>query len=321
MRGIELKIFPFLLPFLCSLILQSKPYEKHFFSLVTQNDAYIRPMIDRYYTAGHSLMYASNEGYPHFLGMIEGETSFYLYLSQLIYTPKAKFDFIPPIGDHPYAGILGLTFGVTNRGSNVLENLGIQVGVSGKFAFGEEVQNGVHRAINIGLARGWQTQIQNEAIVNLHYDRTYRYSFFEDSPISLDLLPNFELAFGNANIYARLNALVKVGYNPSTSYLIQGVVGENGGLQTGRVYEDGMSAFAFFGIGGSYVVRKMAIEGNLFKRAEQMSLIHWTGHLQAGIALLSASFSFSYRVLYLTQEFRGQDGAHLIGSVAFSCSF
>lgn len=313
--------------FLLSLsFLDSKPYQKDFFSFITQNDAYFNPHTDRYYTAGHSLLYASKEGdygWLNTFGFLEGETSFSFSLSQAIYTPKAKFDLIPPRNDHPYAGFLSLTFGIHHRSEKILESLGLRIGVSGKIAFGEEVQNGIHKHLGVGLANGWATQIQNDGIINAYYEWTYLYSFFQDSLWDIDVLPNFEFAFGNANIYGKADVIFRLGYNLKSSFLSQGMIGENGGLQTGRTYQDGLSFFIFLGAGGEYALRKMAIEGNLFEHnfIRNIDLEPWVGNLEAGISLLSGVLSLTYKILYVSKEFKQQEGAHIIGSIALSCSF
>lgn len=332
---------PLILPLLCLIrsciwfglsaslgwsTLEATPYKKHFLSFITQNDGYVSPYIDRYYTAGHSLLYASKEGdYGIFnsLGFLEGETSLSFSLSQAIYTPKAKFDLIPPRSDHPYAGLLSLTLGIHHRAQNALESLGLRIGVSGKIAFAQEVQNRIHSYLNVGLANGWDTQIADELLVNFYYEWIYIYSLIKDPSLGLDVLSSFELAFGNANIYGALDAVLRVGYNLEHSFLASGVVGENGGLQSGRSYKDGISFFVFAGIRGAYVVRKMAIEGNLFKGtpASDAVLQPFTASLQIGISFLSESFSVGYKVIYQSKEFRTQDGSHAIGSVSLSYSF
>lgn len=306
--------------------LDGEPYKKDFLSFVTQNDAYFDPLTDRYYTAGHSLLYASKEGdygWLNTFGFLEGETSFSLSISQAIYTPKAKFDLIPPREDHPYAGFLSLVFAIHHRSEEMLESLGLRVGVSGKIAFAEEVQNGIHTHLGVGLANGWDTQIQNDGIINAYYEWTYRYLFLQDSLWGIDVLPNLEFAFGNANIYGKLDAVFRLGYNLRSSFLSQGMIGENGGLQSGRTYQDGLSFFVFLGVGGEYVLRKMAIEGNLFKRnfIQNIDLEPWVGNFQAGVSLLSGVLSFTYKMLYVSKEFKQQDKSHIIGSITLSCSF
>lgn len=38
-----------------------EPYKRDYVSFITQNDAYFDSAIDKYYTAGHGFLYASNE--------------------------------------------------------------------------------------------------------------------------------------------------------------------------------------------------------------------------------------------------------------------
>ncbi|ANV98694.1 hypothetical protein BBW65_07745 [Helicobacter enhydrae] len=159
-----------------SIVWAQHPYKKHFVSFVTQNDGYVFPMIDRYYTAGHSLLYASaEESGGGIIGWIDGNHSFNLAISQSIYTAKSKFATTPSPQDHRYASFMTLSAFVTNRNLEWLENIGLLVGVGGKWSFGQEVQNGIHQMMGVGLANGWGTQIADEWVANLYYDLTYRY--------------------------------------------------------------------------------------------------------------------------------------------------
>lgn len=312
---------------LCSSLLGVEPYKRHYLSFITQNDAYVNPMIDQYYTAGHGLTYASSEGdygWLNVFGLIDGQTSFSLSLTQILYAPKAKFDPLPPLDDHPYAGFLSLTFGIHHRSENVLESLGLRMGVSGKIAYGQAVQDRIHANLGVGLAQGWRTQIGNEMIVNAYYELVYKHSLCKSAYFDVDILPSLEFALGNANIYAKFNAFLRSGYNLSSTFLSQGVIGENGGMQTGRVYADGVGFFVFFGLSGAYVARKMAINGNLFGRdsySRAVSLSHWIANLETGLSFVSGALSLTYKVIYSSKEFTQQKGAHAVGSILLAYSF
>ena len=303
------------------------PYKKHYLSLITQNDGYINPMIDQYYTAGNALLYASSEGNYEGLdsfGFIQGTTSFSLALSQLLYAPKAKFAIFPPSDDHPYAGFLSLTFGIHHRSENMLESLGLRLGVSGKFSYGQAVQDKIHTLLGVGLARGWGTQIGNEIIINAYYELVYKHLLYKSAYFDIDILPSLEFALGNVNIYAKLNTFLRLGYNLSSTFLSQGMNGENGGMQAGRVYADGVGFFVFFGLGGAYVARKMAINGNFFgtdSYPRAVNLSNWVGNFEAGISLVSGTLSLTYKTIYVSKEFKEQDKLHSIGSISIAYSF
>lgn len=302
-------------------------YKKHYLGLISQNDAYFDSVIDRYYTAGQGALYSSPEGEYGLLskiGFIEGNTSFSIAINQSIYTPVDKFSLSPAEGDHPYAGYLNLGFAIHHRTQNTLETLGLRVGVSGKYAFGREAQNGIHSIMGLRLSNGWDTQVGDEVILNLSYELAYRYSLFYSEYFDIDVIPSVELAFGNANVFAKLGGLFRMGYNLKTTFLPQGIAGENWGFQSGRVYGDGLGIYGFVGMYGSYVGHNLFIEGSFFGNNPypiSTELTPFVGSVVGGFSIVSGIMSFTYQVIYSSKEFKAQDGAHGIGSFAFSCSF
>lgn len=308
---------PSLLPF----------YKKHYIGLISQNDAYFDSVIDRYYTAGQGILYSSPEGEYGLLdkiGFIKGNTSFSVALNQSIYTPVDKFALAPKIGDHPYAGYLNLGFALHHRTQNTLESIGIRLGVSGKYAYGKEAQNGIHSIMGLRLSNGWDTQVGDEIILNLSYELAYRYFLLESEYFDIDMIPSLELAFGNANTFAKLGGMLRMGYNTKTTFLPQGIAGENWGFSSGRVYGDGLGIYGFVGMYGSYVGHNLFIEGNVFGKSPypiSTELEHFVGSVVGGFSIVSGIMSFTYQVIYTSKEFKAQDGAHGVGSFAFSCSF
>ena len=235
-----------------------------------------------------------------------------------------KFALYPTIGDHPYAGYLNLGFAIHHRTKNTLETLGLRVGVSGKYAFGREAQNGIHSIMGLRLSNGWDTQVGDEVILNLSYELAYRYPLFYSEYFDIDVIPSVELAFGNANVFAKLGGLFRMGYNLKTTLLPQGIAGENWGFQSGRVYGDGLGIYGFVGMYGSYVGHNLFIEGSFFGNNPypiSTELTPFVGSVVGGFSIVSGVMSFTYQVIYSSKEFKAQDGAHGIGSFAFSCSF
>lgn len=302
-------------------------YKKHYIGLISQNDAYFDSVIDRYYTAGQGILYSSPEGEYGLLdkiGFIKGNTSFSVALNQSIYTPVDKFALAPKIGDHPYAGYLNLGFALHHRTQNTLESIGVRLGVSGKYAYGKEAQNGIHSIMGLRLSNGWDTQVGDEIILNLSYELAYRYFLLESEYFDIDVIPSLELAFGNANTFAKLGGMLRMGYNTKTTFLPQGIAGENWGFSSGRVYGDGLGIYGFVGMYGSYVGHNLFIEGNVFGKSPypiSTELEHFVGSVVGGFSIVSGIMSFTYQVIYTSKEFKAQDGAHGVGSFAFSCSF
>lgn len=300
------------------------PYKKYFLSIITQNDSYFNVFIDRYYTAGHGLLFSSKEGSYGFLdsiGFVDGVSSFSIAINQSIYAPKDRRAIQPTYGSHPYGGYANIGFFWHHRTKNILENIGIRIGMTGNASLAREAQDFVHSVIGSILLKGWGTQIDNEFILNLHYDWTYKHKIKDFGIFSLDILPNFELAMGNANIYAKGGAVFRIGRNLESTFLPQGIGGENGGLNTGRVFSNGLGYYFFFGVNGGYVARKLFIQGNTLDAYRRADLIHWVGNLISGFSIVSGRMSFTYQAIYTSKEFARQDKAHGVGSFNFAWSF
>ncbi len=301
-----------------------RPYHKHYFSFITQNDSYFDVYIDRYYTAGHGFLYSSKEGSYAFLdalGFVEGNTSFSVMMQQKIYTPKNKQDTQYIKGAHPYGGYLGFGFFWHHRLAKILENLGITIGVSGKSSLAYQTQDFVHRLIGSVLFQGWHSQLASQLVLNLYYDWNHKYVIADTKGFSMDLISNFQAALGSANIYLKGGFALRIGRNFATTFLPQGIIGENGGLNTGRTYRDGLGYYIFLGTSGGYIARKLFIEGNLFDFEKKAELIPWIGGFHAGIVIVSGRMSFAYQAIYTTKEFRKQDKMHGVGSFNFAWSF
>lgn len=300
------------------------PYKKFFLSIITQNDSYFNVFIDRYYTAGHGLLFSSKEGEYGFLdslGFIKGASSFSVAINQSIYAPKDRRATQPSYGSHPYGGYANIGFFWHHRTRDILENIGIRVGITGNASFAREAQDFVHSVIGSILLKGWGTQIKNEFVFNTHYDWTYRHKIRDFGIFSIDVLPNFEIAMGNANIYTKGGAVFRIGRNLQSTFLPQGIAGENGGLNTGRVYADDLGYYFFLGVNGGYVARKLFIQGNTLDAYRRADLVHWVGNLISGFAIVSGRMSFTYQAIYTSREFAKQDKAHGVGSFNFAWSF
>lgn len=181
------------------------------------------------------------------------------HLVNLSILQKQNLSLPPPHNDHPYGAYLSFGFGIHNRNDDFLENLELYLGVSGKPALGKEAQDMIHRWLSLRLSKGWGSQIRTEAIINLYYDLTYKARILQSQYVDIDILPNLDTALGNANIYVKLGVTFRIGYNLSSTFLFQGIHGENGGANTGRVFSDGLGIYGFIGASGAYVARNMFI--------------------------------------------------------------
>lgn len=140
----------------------------------TDNDDYTIRYTDRYYSNGLFLkFYAAlkdiNEKNPKSIKKI-----FSIELGQMMFNPHSHDkNFLNDL-DRPFAGVLFIKpsfTGITAK-ENVWQ-LGVQAGIMGPSAFGKQVQTWWHGAFHILSIYGWDTQLKNEAFINLTASYNY----------------------------------------------------------------------------------------------------------------------------------------------------
>ena len=89
-------------------------------------------------------------------------------LQQNVYTPSDIFGDTIQKNDRPYTALLFGSFKRTTcfSSANFLWSGQINAGVIGKSALGEQMQRGVHYAVNNSQPRGWQYQLSDAPFIN-----------------------------------------------------------------------------------------------------------------------------------------------------------
>ena len=300
------------------------PYQKHFFSILSDNDAYVNQYIDRYYTAGTALSYTSKEydltplwlNYLSYRCDDEKLSRYEISLHQDIYTPSLHTAEVST-QDHPYAGFLSLDMMLSNRRANSLENLKLQLGVVGPASLAQYTQKFIHLITHNPIFQGWHTQIKNEFIINLHYEYIYKYDLLDTPYFGMDILPTLKVALGSANTFLGAGGRIRMGYNLHSDF---GVDKINTGFMGGKPFNDDFSLYAFGGVLGSYVLRDIFIEGGRYNTTG-LNLTHFLYDIELGVALLYKGFRFSYVITHQSKQFREQPSRHTIGSIMLNFAF
>lgn len=353
-----MRSFYFFITFICLIFsqanaIESLPYKKRNLSLKTDNDAYFPPTDkDRYYTAGHSLLYTHSEtknkilSYFGFSWLIAknmeskhtdstnsaneplSETStqnldsktpisrLFFGGAQEIRTPHYKFATHPPRSDMPYSGYLYAIFGVQNRFDNFLEQTLLHIGIIGPGALGKETQDSIHNAIHVAKYAGWSYQIQNEMVLNLYYNAAYKVRLWRDF---IDIIPLASLALGNAHTHLDLGVRLRIGYNLSGDFGFG--VAQSSSFATSSL-NDKFRIYLQTSINGRFVARNIFLQGNTIGGLQtNLDLQRAVCALNLGllIAWKGASLSASYTLK--TPEFSTQLGNSNFASFALSFSF
>lgn len=325
---------PFLCVLLCSLQAADLiPYHKQYIELVTENDGYINPYIDRYYTAGtrvgwvskeydfnqkHSLMSWSR--YLSLQGRKTRMTRFNIYLTQDMYTPTLAHRLLTNVvkGDHLYGGWLRLNFGIFQRSAHALESFSISLGMVGPAALAGRTQDLIHTWAHDPKFFGWKNQIKNEFIFEVNYTWIQKLDFYQSRYFSIDMLPGAGLQLGNALTNFKIGSLLRVGYN------LQADFGPNqihGGFAGGEPYSSRFACYLFAGAAGEFRPLDVFVQGNDAQTRGMTELPYFLYNAQVGIALLYKGWRFSFSAIDLSKTFRDQPRNHNIGSIELDIAF
>lgn len=308
------------------------PNNNHSINILTENDAYFEPFIksDEYYTAGHYISYLSPEFEDSWINKVAAFSHFYdkhfsrffIALKQELYTPDSKYnyDFSAPKDDILFGAALYANFAIVSRTRDFMEQISFDIGLVGPYAFGKEVQNGVHRITNNREALGWDYGLKSEILLNLHYGLIWRWVFIEDF---FDVLPNFQISLGNALTAINAGAKFRIGYGLKNDFGLQKLQSKF----AQNIAGDGLKIYAIFGINGSVVGRDMFIEGNT-------AFLTGNKGVQSGVRInrliyeIEAGFMIGYKYFSLgyiwsnqSKRFKEQKHYHKYGSIRVEIAF
>jgi hypothetical protein len=115
----------------------------------------------------------------------------------LIYTPDNIRASEPLPDQHPYAGIVFADTSWAIQQRDRLDVFTLEIGAVGPVALAQEIQEFTHNITRSTDPRGWDNQIGNEPLLNLHYDLQYRIDSFELGGRNADVIGHMNVSAGN----------------------------------------------------------------------------------------------------------------------------
>lgn len=212
-------------------------------------------------------------------------------LGQKIFTPRR--DAPDPVrGERPYAAWLYWYGRTTLVRPGRERSFAAAVGLTGRAALGEPVQNGVHRLLGSKRQEGWSHQLAQEpALVYRYTDAFPRQRTLSGVGVAR-LAPGWAVSVGNVRTSAEAGGNVELAGS------------------TGR----GMYGLA--GVRGEWVLRDLFLDGNTFlhrnSTAERIPLV---AEGEAGVGYRSGAWDVEYRFVVRTREYRAQPDPHRYGSL------
>lgn len=308
-----------------------------FVSITEENDSLSNPFgthQDRHYTQGLKIcLFGGDDWMP---GLTNVLNSFFpkwgiepqagdlglILLGQNMYTPNDLTNSAPIKTDRPYAGWLYTGAIYQRRGEyapNVatMENFEINLGVVGPDSIAEEAQKTVHGWwFSNDVPLGWGHQIKNEPGLVLKYERLWRLSPTTNTMHYVDVIPRIGGDLGNVFTLATAGAMMRLGYHLPPDFGVQiidspGAV--NGGLTRRTPWFFG---YAFGALDGRAVGRDITLDGNSFQSSASIPKNILVGDVSWGMALqIFRHVEITYTHIIRTEEFRGQDGNDILGSL------
>ena len=250
-------------------------------------------------------------------------------LSQLMFTPVTLETEVPPPGERPYAGWLGVGFSLHARDAYAQNSVELTLGVVGPAAYAQETQDFIHDLRDFERFQGWDSQIPNEATLNLHFTQRRRIVLldtWQSLPfgIKVDGFRETGFALGNFRTDAHLGILIRAGWNLPVEFADPRL---SPTAHSQRIYSSGANTapWSFYTLIGAQVngiLHDITLDGPLFRSYDTgVDREPVVGELYAGFGIRYKDCELSYVHTFRTKTFETQNGAQSFGSVAVRYRF
>lgn len=299
---------------------QQKNYQNEI-GFQSDNDAYLAQGSDKYYTNGLFLYFrhaiSTDTTNAKLFGKVLGfEIGQKMFNAQSAVIPAARYV------DRPFAGYLylGSSLQYLFKNESILK-FGLQLGVTGPAALGQEAQEFIHQLLGFYAPTGWQYQIRNNIGVNViaNYDRLlFRKNWF-------DLAGNSQGNLGTTFTGAGAGLTLRFGeFNPLYhSVSTSGLVAKN------RVIKEASRREFFFYLkpAVNYIAFDATVHGSLFPD-KVLNLAEITGDAapfvlsqEIGGNLTAGRWAFNLAAVFKTREVKTMVRAHQWGTATFLYRF
>ncbi len=256
-------------------------------------------------------------------------------LGQSIFTPQDKKAYKPIYRDRPYAGWLygGLTLikepppnPVGESRIDQLDTLEVDLGVVGRAAEGEQVQNGFHGVFFANeQVNGWHNQLKSEPGLLIAYDHKWR-ALAQTNIWNLgaDFTPDAGFDLGNVEIDAAVGGMVRIGRDLPSDYgpprIRPGLSGSDFFMSDTDTGHD-FGWYFFAGAEGRAVAHNIFLDGNTFAKSQSVPKKTFVADVEGGAAIIVYGVRLTATEVIRSQEFEGQRGPDVFGSISASFNF
>jgi len=272
---------------------------KNQFTLELDNDQYINPNHDRYYTAGTFLTFTHAMHHADTGNLVKKIIEY--QLGQQIYTPSTAHIYKPSLFDRPFTGYLygSVALNWLYANEDALK-FTAQLGTIGPNSLGEEVQTGFHKLFKLYPVGPWYKYGIQKNDIGLNLNLDYKKLLYRNDGSWFDVSIDPDAELGNTFTYVDAGAQLRIGE-----------LGKffNSDITNSRVSSVDMgpqkNEFYFFAEPQlSYVAYNATIQGGLFthETGPTFGIYHIVYIQQLGLEYSSPRWSLSYVAFIKTRE-------------------
>ncbi len=239
-------------------------------------------------------------------------------VNHAIFTPAAYGASVAPADQHPYAGMVTLDLETQRVGSIVMERASLHAGLVGPSAGGAEVQIAWHDFTASEEPRGWDAQLEDEALLGLGYERAARTLVPPRFGRGFEMLTTAGASVGNALTQAHLGATLRYGEDLQNDF---GPPRARSGFGGGDVFTpvDARSWYVFAGAQARGVARNIVLDGNTFRESgPQVTREPFVHEASAGLVFQSGATRTALVVVVRSREFAEQPQGQTFGALSVS---
>lgn len=182
----------------------------HYLRLHYDNDYFTKT--DRYYTQGITLEYVAPQLKRFFLSKLmvtpfAGTASYGMTLGIFAFTPTSIEENRILYGDRPFDANIAFQFFSIQSDADTRQRFSTAVtfGIMGRYAFGYDIQYGIHKWTGNPLPRGWKYQVRTDAILN--YQANYEKELVSRKAFVLNAAAEARLGTLNDKVNAGFNLM------------------------------------------------------------------------------------------------------------------
>ena len=220
--------------------------------------------------------------------------------------------------DAPYVGLFAWESNLMTYDTSHIDRLSLVLGMVGPAAGAKAVQTGVHVMIAANTPEGWDNQINNEPVIRLQAEKSWRIYNNALSDREFDIVTGMRGGIGNlrsdlgAGAEFRWGQGLQGNFSSSSAFPRQKL---NGAKYAAKGW------YVFANSAAFYVGNDIFIDGNTFENSHHVDLIHFQYGASLGVMAHISSWNVTFTLLQLSDQYQGQNERSQFGSVTFTYLF